>query len=127
MVGTCRHGVRRLAVTPDGTSACGAAPARTRGDPAPVKALAPAHRWKRLLESGRYGSLAELAKAERIDRSCVGKVLRLKLLAPVIVEPILDAQQACSLALPALLDCVPSLWEQQRSRMAKPSGSTPLA
>jgi hypothetical protein len=111
-------------VTPDG-SAPDAAPTRTRAHPALVKALARAHRWKRLLESGHYGSLAELAKAEKIDRSYLGKMLQLTLLAPDIVEAILDAQQARSLALPALLDGVPGLWEQQRSRLAEPGGGTP--
>ena len=64
-----RRGGRKLVVTPESTSAPGAAPACTRADPALVKALARAHRWKRLLESGRYGSLAKLAAAEKIDRS----------------------------------------------------------
>ena len=63
------------------------------GHPALVKALARAHWWKRLLEEGRYGSLAELAKAERIDRSYLGKMLRLTLLVPDIVEAILDARE----------------------------------
>jgi hypothetical protein len=92
----------------------GAAPARTRADPALVKALARAHRWKRLLEGGRYGSLAELAAAERIDRSLLGKTLRLTLLAPDIVEAILDGRHSCAVALPALLEAVPSVWDEQR-------------
>ena len=96
-------------------------PARTRADPALVKALARAHRWKRLLESGRYGSLAELAAAEKIDRSYLAKTLRLTLLAPDIVEAILDGRQSCALALPALLESVPSLWDEQRSSMAETS------
>ena len=106
-------------VTPDGGSAPGAAPARTRADPALVKALARALRWQRLLESGRYGSLAELAAAEKIDRSYLGRMLRLTLLAPDIVEAILDGRQSCALALPALLEAVPSLWDEQRSSMAE--------
>jgi hypothetical protein len=88
-------------VAPDGGGAPGPMPARTRADPALVKALARAHRWKRLLESGRYGSLAELAAAEKIDRSYIARTLRVTLLAPDIVEAILDGWQAWSLALPA--------------------------
>jgi hypothetical protein len=87
-----------------------------------VKALARAHRWKRLLESGRYGSLAELAAAEKIDRSYLAKTLRLTLLAPDIVEAILDGRQSCSLDLPALLEAVPRLWDEQRSSLAEISG-----
>jgi hypothetical protein len=114
-----RRGGRTVVITPEGSSFPGAMPTRTRADPALVKALARAHRWKRLLESGRYGSLAELGAAERIDRSYVGKMLRLTLLAPDIVEAILDGKPSCGLALPALLEAVPSLWDEQRSSIAE--------
>jgi hypothetical protein len=46
-----------------------------------VKALTRAQRWKRLLVSGRFGSLAVLAAGEKIDRSYLGRTLRLTLLA----------------------------------------------
>jgi hypothetical protein len=118
-----RRGGRKLVATPACGVAPGTPPARTRADPALVKALARAHRWKRLLDSGRYGSLAELAAAERIDRSYLGKTLRLTLLAPDIVEAILDARQSRALALPALLEGLPSLWDEQRSSMADTSDS----
>lgn len=116
-----RHrGGRKLVITPDGSSP-GATPARTRADPALVKALARAHRWKRLLESGRYGSLGELAAAEKIDRSYLGKMLRLTLLAPDIVESILDGRQPEGLGLPALMGPLPVDWnEQQRLLEARP-------
>src|SRR5215207_224268 len=117
------RGGRKLVVTPDGGGAPVTAPTRTRADPALVKALARAHRWKRLLESGRYGSLAELAAAEKIDRSYLGKTLRLTLLALDIVEAILDGRQSCGLALPALLEGLPSLWDEQRSSIADTSDS----
>jgi hypothetical protein len=65
--------------------------ASARADPSLVKALARAHRWKRLLENGTYASISELAAAEKIDRGYVGTILRLTLLAPDIVEAILDA------------------------------------
>jgi hypothetical protein len=112
-----RRGGRKLVVTPAG-SAPGAAPARTRADPALVKALARAHRWKRLLESGRYASLGELAATERIDRSYLSKLLRLTLLAPDIVEAILDGRQPAEVGLPALLEPMPCMWNEQRSTIA---------
>jgi hypothetical protein len=55
-------------------------------------------RWQRLLEKGRFGTLAELADAERISRSYVCRVLRLTLLAPDIVERILDGRPTAGLA-----------------------------
>ncbi|HWX49970.1 MAG TPA: hypothetical protein VNZ61_18135 [Roseomonas sp.] len=109
-----RRGGRKRVVTPDG-SALGTAPVRTRADPALVKALARAHRWKRLLEEGRNSSLSELAAAEKIDRSYLGKMLRLTLLAPDIVEAILHGQQPSELELAALLEPMPLIWNEQRS------------
>lgn len=108
-----RRGGRKLVVAPDG-NASGAEPARTRADPALVKALARAHRWKRLLESGRYASLGELAASEKIDRSYLGKMLRLTLLAPDIVEAILDGRQPEQFALPASIGPFPATWAEQR-------------
>jgi hypothetical protein len=66
----------------------------TRGDPALVKALARAFRWKRMMDGGRYGSINQLAAAEKINESYVSRVLRLILLAPEIVEVILDGRQS---------------------------------
>ena len=54
-----------------------------------VKALARAWRWQRLLDRGVYGSVTEIAEAERISKSYVSRILRLALLAPDIVEAIL--------------------------------------
>lgn len=46
-----------------------------------TKALARAFRWKRTLEDGRYASITEIAKSEKIDRGYVGSILRMTLLA----------------------------------------------
>jgi hypothetical protein len=77
----CDH---RTVVMPDGQG--GTSTARTRSDPAMVKALARAFRWKRLLETGRYSSISEIAVVEKVDRGYVGSILRLTLLAPDIVQ-----------------------------------------
>jgi hypothetical protein len=79
-----------------------------------VKALARAHRWRRLLEAGRFGTLAELADAERISRSYGCRVLRLTLLAPDIVKHILDGRPTAGLA--HFLKPFPVEWEGQRKR-----------
>ncbi len=50
-----------------------------------MRALARAHRWKRMLEVGTYRSAGEIAEAEKVDRSYVNRLLRLTLLAPEIV------------------------------------------
>lgn len=108
-----RRGGRKLVVSPDG-SAPGAAPARTRADPALMKALARAFRYRRLLDQGRYGSISEMASAERIDRGYLGRLLQLTLLAPDIVEAILDGRQPADLGLPALLEPFSTIWTEQR-------------
>ena len=80
---------RKLVITPDGATHR----PRPRVDSALVKALARAHRWQRLLESGECSSITEPAAAEKIDRSYICRVLRLTLLAPEIVEAIVEGRQ----------------------------------
>ena len=64
-----------------------------RTDSTLVKALARAFRWKRMLESGEFATIGELAKRERIAVSYLTRILQLSLLAPDIVEAILDRRQ----------------------------------
>ncbi|WP_255575346.1 hypothetical protein [Caldovatus aquaticus] len=113
-----RRGGRKRIIGPDGApvraGADGAGVAVTGGDPALVKALARTFRWRRMLEEGRYGSIRELAAAERINDSYVSRVLRLTLLAPDIVEAILDERQPKEMTLPGLLARFPSEWERQQ-------------
>jgi hypothetical protein len=85
-----------------------------------VKALARAFRWKRMLEVGRHASISEIAAAEKIDRGFVGSILRLTLLAPDIVEAILDGRQPPTLGLPTLLKPFPVEWAQQRIKWSVP-------
>ena len=89
----------------------------TRADPALVKALARAFRYQRLLDEGRYASISEMAAAERIERGYLGSLLRLTLLAPDIVEAILDGRQPEGATLPLLLKPMPAAWSQQRTAL----------
>ena len=109
---------RKTVVTPVPGGGDAALP--TRADPALVKALARAFRYQRLLDEGRYASISEMAAAERIDRGYLGRVLQLTLLAPDIVEAILDGRQPGDLGLPALMEPIPSAWDEQR---AMPDGA----
>ncbi|MCF6200329.1 MAG: hypothetical protein L3J67_13250 [Hyphomicrobiaceae bacterium] len=81
-----------------------------------IKGIARAHRWQRLLEEGKYLSIAELAKAEKINDSYLSRVLRLALLAPDIIETILDGQHPKSLKLTDLLKPFPMEWYRQRAK-----------
>jgi hypothetical protein len=109
-----RHRPGRKTVVTLGSMA-GDAAIPTRSDPAMVKALARAFRWKRMLEDGRYASISEVATAEKIDRGYVGSILRLTLLAPDIIEAILDGRQPLGLGLPSLLKPFSVDWHQQRT------------
>jgi hypothetical protein len=109
-----QRGGRKLVVTPEGTSAW--TPPRARVDSAMVKAIARAYRWRKMLESGIHATIAEIAAAEKINESYVGRVLRLTLLAPDIVEAILGGRQSADLQLDDLLRKFPVEWLAQRDR-----------
>ncbi len=81
-----------------------------------IKAVARAFRWRRMLETGRFATINELAAAEEINSSYVSRVLRLTLLAPDIVEAILDGRQPEGMALPILLEPFPTCWSRQRTK-----------
>jgi hypothetical protein len=82
-----------------------------------AKAIARAFRWREMLESGAYATIAEIAVAEKINESYFGRVLRLTLLAPDIVEAILSGRQSAKLQLESLLRRFPVAWQGQRAEM----------
>ena len=107
-----RRGSRKRIVAPDGSELVPTT--KPQPDGTLVKALARAWRWQGMLEQGEYGTLVELGAAERISCSYVCRVLRLTLLAPDIVEAILDSRQPAGLTLPVLLRPFPVEWAEQR-------------
>lgn len=110
-----KRGGRKLVVTPDGAEW---AP-RPRVDNAMVKALARAFRWRRMLDEGVYGTLEELARAKGVHVTYVSRVLRLTLLAPDLVEAILDGRQPKQLQLDGLLQGFPLVWKQQEAAIQR--------
>ena len=96
-------------VTPDGAEW---AP-RPRVDNAMVKALARAFRWRKMLDEGLHGTIEDLAAAKRLPPSYVSAILRLTLLAPEIVEAILDGRQRPEQRLDDLLEGFPLEWIRQ--------------
>jgi hypothetical protein len=99
-------------VAPDGSEL--APSSKPQPDGTLVKALARAHRWQSMLEEGRFASVRELAEAERVSLSYISRILRLTLLAPDIVERILDGRPAPQLA--QLMQPFPVAWERQRTQ-----------
>ena len=108
-----KRGGRKLIITPGGMEA--KVKAETSGDPSLVKALARAFRWRGLLESGAFATIQELAAAEKINPSYISRMMRLTLLAPDMVEAILDGRQPEGVTLPELLEGVPVSWLQKAS------------
>jgi hypothetical protein len=108
------RGGRKLILTPSGTTNRSPSAA----DTTLVKALARAFRWRRMMETGRYGTIDELAAAEKINSSYVSRLLRLTLLAPDIVEAILNGRQSEGITLPGLMEPFPVEWTLQRRACA---------
>jgi len=99
------------------------APVHRRTDNTLIKALARAFRWKRMLESGEFTTINELAEREGIAPSYMTRVMRLTLLAPDIVEAILDGRQGPEVTLGWLLKGFPVEWEGQTRKSCDHSAS----
>ena len=106
-----KRGGRKQVITPDGASAW--ASPRTRIDSTMIKAIARGFRWRKLLETGVYGTIEEIAAAEKINSSYVSRLLRMTLLAPYIVEAVLDGRQPTKVTLALLMRPFPVAWEEQ--------------
>ena len=85
-----------------------------------VKALARAFRWKRMLESGEFATVSELAEREGIAPSYMTRVLRLTLLAPDIVEAVLEGRQGGAVTLARLMEPFPLSWSDQKDTFSGP-------
>lgn len=107
-----RHGGRKVIVAPDGGDAW--APAKPRPDETLIRALARAHRWKRMLEDGTRRSINELAEAEEINRAYICRLFNLTLLAPDITEALLDGRQRKAMMLGDVMRAIPADWAEQR-------------
>lgn len=66
-----------------------------------------------MVENGTHANIAEIAAAEKINESYVGRTLRLTLLAPDIVKAILDGRQPVQLTLATLMRPSPPVWGDQ--------------
>jgi hypothetical protein len=112
-----RQGGRKQVVTPAGATPWITTPSRV--DNTIVKAIVRAHRWRDMLESGRHATVRDLAKAEAINESYLGRVLRLTLLSPTLIEAILEGRQPANLELDDLLQHFPIEWGQQLGKLTE--------
>jgi hypothetical protein len=107
-----KRGGRKLIFAPDGRQMDG--PLRSNRDDVLLNALADAHKWKRMLDSGQYDSITQLAEEEGTDRANMSRMLTLTLLAPDIVDSILDGTQSDRLNISVLKKGFPVDWGEQR-------------
>jgi hypothetical protein len=73
-----------------------------------------------MLDEGVHATLEDLARAKGVNATYVSRILRLTLLAPEIVEAILDGRQPAELQLDDLLMGFPLEWEMQCQSWAPP-------
>lgn len=79
-----------------------------------LKSIARAYRWKRLLDTGQHATIADLAAHERISPSYVTRIMRLTLLAPDIVEAILNGH-VTHLSMEDISKPMTPIWAEQRT------------
>ena len=115
-----RRGGRKAMLLPEGATQ----PRRT--DNTLVKALARAFRWKRMLESGEFSTIAELAEREGIAAPYLTRTMRLSHLSPDLVEEILEGRQPRHLTLEVLRQPLPEDWTAQKCALGEPATAQDL-
>lgn len=103
-----RRGGRKQVILPPG-----AEPDETPVTPL-QRALARAFHWQKLLDSGKACSIGDISKSTGVDKSFIAKTLRLTLLAPDIIEAILNNREPEAVTIPLLYKAIPLLWDEQR-------------
>tara|TARA_R110000787_G_scaffold218307_2_gene327025 strand:- start:28 stop:474 length:447 start_codon:yes stop_codon:yes gene_type:complete len=120
-----RQGGRKKILAPDGSIPWAAPPPKP--DDTIVRALARAHRWRRMLDDGKPATLGEISKAEKINVSYLSRVMRLNLLAPDVVEAALDGRLRDGIQLTDLLKPLPTGWDEQRQMLLRAPKDAPQA
>ncbi|MEG3637689.1 hypothetical protein [Magnetococcus sp. PR-3] len=81
-----------------------------------VNALTKAQKWQKMLDKNETMTIAHLAEREGVERSMMARVLRLTILAPDIIEAILDGRVPETFSLESLRESIPLLWSEQREK-----------
>lgn len=82
-----------------------------------IRTLGKAFYWQALLDSGQASNVSELARQLKLETGWVAEVLRLTMLAPDIVQAIMEGRQPRQLNLHAVRGRqaeVPVDWDEQR-------------
>jgi site-specific DNA recombinase len=92
--------------------------------PSLIKAMARAHGWYEKVVQGNPLDMRSLAQQAGLTERYVGKVFRCALLAPDIIESILEGRQPHDLNFEKLCQHVPLSWAEQREHFGFPPVSS---
>jgi len=86
-----------------------------------VKAIARGFRYRDMMDSGEYPTQTALAAKLGITRSYIGRMIRLTLLAPDIIEAIVAGRESNGLSIETLMHGdYPDDWPGQRESLGFP-------
>lgn len=112
-----RRGSRRLIIAPDISIIDGRElPKEPIKDEKLIKTLVRAFQWQEWIDTGKYSDIKELAQKEKTESTYAARVIRLTLLAPDIIESILDGTQPRDLTLQKVIRGFPCSWPEQRAK-----------
>lgn len=108
-----RRGGRKLIIVPDGLE--DVTPADNDRNIPLAAAVARGWHWNDLFLSGKYGTIEELANKVGVDKSFVTRMMGLALLAPDIIDAIMEGREPDGLTFKDLaVKPLPLSWEEQR-------------
>lgn len=82
-----------------------------------IRMLARAFHWQRLIDEGKYATIAQLSAALKMEQGYAAEVIRLTMLAPDIVAAVVEGRQPRQLNLHLLrgrIRSIPRDWNEQR-------------
>lgn len=82
-----------------------------------IRALGKAFYWQKLLDQGKFATIRDLSRSMKLEQGWVAEVLRMTMLAPDIIEAVLEGKQPRHLNLQTLRgrhDPLPRDWQEQR-------------
>lgn len=110
-----RRSSRKMIVGPDGKTLNEMIdPEADNTDYTFISALGKAFSWQRMLDEGKYQTPKELAEKEKVEVTHMYRVMRLTLLAPDIIEAVLNGKQPRTLTLQNVVRGFPISWQEQR-------------
>ncbi|MGE0108186.1 MAG: hypothetical protein AB7S81_00240 [Bdellovibrionales bacterium] len=86
------------------------------------RALVRAFMWRREIEEGKYNGIRDFARNKGVHEDYVSRQIGLTLLAPSIIEDILENRQPGYLTLQRLYRLFPLMWDEQEKRLVSQSG-----